>query len=93
MPGTVLQFVVSTRKGVYKGWTEFWTQEERMFVTIKGLNQVEHFVNLSQITRVSSSGKDNVHVHFADGQQPLAISDSEAVTLKAAIQAQAAAHA
>jgi DNA-binding LytR/AlgR family response regulator len=58
-----------------------------MFVTIKGLNQVEHFVNLSQITRVSSSGKDNVHVHFADGQQPITISDEQATALKAAINA------
>jgi hypothetical protein len=56
-----------------------------MFVTIKGLNQVEHFINLTQVTRVSYSGKDNVHVHFADGQQPITISDSEATFLKASI--------
>ena len=56
-----------------------------MFISVKGLNQVEHFVNLSQITRISSSGKDNVHVHFADGQQPITLSDSEAALLKAAI--------
>ncbi|GEM_PF-5401699 len=61
-----------------------------MFITVKGLNQVEHFINLSQVTRVSHSGKDNVHVHFADGQQPIAISDSEAAMLKAAINTQPA---
>ena len=54
-----------------------------MFVTIKGLNHVEHFINLAQVTRISYSGKDNVHVHFADGQAPIAISDSEATFLKA----------
>jgi len=56
-----------------------------MFVTIKGLNKVEHYVNVALITRISYSGKDNVHVHFSDGQQPVAISDSEAVLLKAAV--------
>lgn len=61
-----------------------------MFMTVKGLNQVEHFINLSQVTRMSYSGKDNVHVHFADGQQPLAISDQEAAALKAAITAKPA---
>jgi hypothetical protein len=57
-----------------------------MFVTVKGLNQVEHFINLSQITRISFSGRDNVHVHFADGQQPIAISDADAASLKTLIQ-------
>lgn len=61
-----------------------------MFVTIKGLNQVEHFINLTQVTRVSYNGKDNVHVHFADGQQPIAISDSEATFLKASINTNSA---
>jgi ATP-dependent Clp protease adaptor protein ClpS len=60
-------------------------EEAEMFVTIKGLNHVEHFINLKQVTRISYSGKDNVHVHFADGQAPIAISDSEATFLKASI--------
>ncbi len=61
-----------------------------MFITVKGLNQVEHFINLSQVTRISYGGKDNVHVHFADGQQPISISDSEAALLKAAINSKPA---
>ncbi len=27
-----------------------------MFITVKGLNQVEHFINLSQVTRISYGG-------------------------------------
>jgi hypothetical protein len=60
-----------------------------MFVPVKGLNQVEHLVNISQITRITYGGKDNVHVYFTDGQQPLSIPDTEALLLKASLSSAA----